>query len=99
MLDSKYEEAKIKANAEMENVKAVSLTSDTWTSLNMDTYLAITCHYIDGSDKLSTVLLGVEKFPDNHTAENIALVKKKVYGGVGNQGKGQMPCHRCCRKK
>ncbi len=76
ILDSKYEEAKIKAKAEMENVKAVSLTSDTWTSLNMDTYLAITCHYIDGSDELSTVLLGVEKFPDNHTAENKALRKK-----------------------
>lgn len=79
MLDSKYEEAKIKAKAEMENVKAVSLTSDTWTSLNMDTYLAITCHYIDGSDTLSTVLLGIEKSPDNHTVENIALVKKKKY--------------------
>ncbi|KAI2645042.1 Zinc finger BED domain-containing protein 6 [Labeo rohita] len=44
MVDSKYEEAKIKAKAELENVKAVSLTSDVWTSLNMDAYLAITCH-------------------------------------------------------
>ncbi|KAI7800885.1 putative zinc finger BED domain-containing protein 1-like, partial [Triplophysa rosa] len=77
MVDSKYEEAKIKAKAEMENVKAVSLTSDMWTSLNMDAYLAITCHYIDENDKLNTVLLGVEKYPDNHTAENIDLVKNK----------------------
>ncbi|KAI7795324.1 putative zinc finger BED domain-containing protein 6-like, partial [Triplophysa rosa] len=79
MVDTKYEEAKFKAKAEMEKVKAVSLTSDMWTSLNMDAYLAITCHYIDENDKLNTVLVGVEKFPDNHTAENIDLIKKGIW--------------------
>ncbi|KAI2665535.1 hypothetical protein H4Q32_021855 [Labeo rohita] len=48
MVDSKYEEAKVKAKAELQNVKTVSLTSNMWTSLNMDSYLAITYHYIDG---------------------------------------------------
>ncbi|XP_048039087.1 zinc finger BED domain-containing protein 4-like [Megalobrama amblycephala] len=78
MVALKYEEAKRKAKAEMEKATAVSLTSDMWTSINTDAYLAITCHYIDDSDKMNTVLLDVEKFPDRHTAENMALVKKNV---------------------
>ncbi|XDV31713.1 hypothetical protein PO909_002676 [Leuciscus waleckii] len=49
-----------------------------WTSINMDAYLAITCHYIDDSYKMNTVLLDVEKFPNRHTAENMALVKMNV---------------------
>ncbi|CAM4569352.1 unnamed protein product [Leuciscus chuanchicus] len=75
MVASKYEEAKRKAKANMEKATAVSITSDMWTSINMDAYLAITCHYIDDSYKLNTVLLDVEKFPNRHTAENMALVK------------------------
>lgn len=78
MVALKYEEAKRKAKAEMEKATAVSLTSDMWTSINTDAYLAITCHYIDDSDKMNTVLLDVEKFPDRHAVENMALVKKNV---------------------
>lgn len=59
MVASKYDEAKRKAKAEIENATAVSLT-DMWTSNNMDAYLAITCHYINDNDKQTTVLLDVE---------------------------------------
>ncbi|XP_034414883.1 zinc finger BED domain-containing protein 1-like isoform X1 [Cyclopterus lumpus] len=36
MVEAKYELAKEKAKAKMETVVAVSLTSDMWTSINMD---------------------------------------------------------------
>ncbi|KAJ8336870.1 hypothetical protein SKAU_G00380900 [Synaphobranchus kaupii] len=75
MVAAKYQETKEKGKAEMQKVVAVSLISDMWTSINMDAYLAVTCHYIDDHDKLGTVLLGVEKFPNSHTAANIAQVK------------------------
>ncbi|KAJ8352141.1 hypothetical protein SKAU_G00236170 [Synaphobranchus kaupii] len=75
MVAAKYQETKEKGKAEMQKVVAVSLTSDMWTSINMDAYLAVTCHFIDDHDKLGTVLLGVEKFPNSHTAANIAQVK------------------------
>jgi len=61
----------------MENA-SISLTSDMWTSINVDAYIAITCHYIDDSYRLNTVLLDVEKFPNRHSAENMALVKTNV---------------------
>ncbi|XP_077086696.1 uncharacterized protein LOC143738592 [Siphateles boraxobius] len=71
MVDHKYKEAKEKAREQLQNVQAISLTSDMWTSLNMDAYLAVTCHFID-NDKLCTILLGVQHFPKSHTAENLA---------------------------
>ncbi|XP_034398563.1 zinc finger BED domain-containing protein 1-like [Cyclopterus lumpus] len=46
MVEAKYELAKEKAKAKMETVVAVSLTSDMWTSINMDAYLAVTCHFV-----------------------------------------------------
>lgn len=61
MLASKYED--VKRKAKMEN--AVSLTSDMLASINMA--LAITCHYTDDDDKLTTVLLDVEKFPNTQS--------------------------------
>lgn len=58
MVEQKYEEEKNKTKAAMLNVQAVSLTSDMWTSINMEAYLSVTCHFVDGT-KLATVLLGI----------------------------------------
>jgi len=41
MVDLKYKEAKEKAREQLQNVQAISLTSDMWTSLHMDAYLAV----------------------------------------------------------
>ncbi|CAJ1052271.1 zinc finger BED domain-containing protein 1 [Xyrichtys novacula] len=78
MVEAKHEAAKEKAKAKLEKVAAVSLTSDMWTSINMDAYLAVTCHFVDERTRLSSVLLGVQVFPQSHTAENIARVKASL---------------------
>ncbi|KAL7878873.1 hypothetical protein AOLI_G00098470 [Acnodon oligacanthus] len=57
-LDKKYKVTKENAIAEMGKFSAVSLTADMWTSINMDAYLAVTCHYITDEAKLSSLLLG-----------------------------------------
>ena len=84
-----YEEAKEKAREKLQQVVSVSLTSDMWTSINMEAYLAVTCHYIDGEDKLGTILLGVEHFPTTHTAENLALAHTKFMEEWGIQDKAK----------
>ncbi|KAI2646430.1 Protein phosphatase PP2A regulatory subunit A [Labeo rohita] len=33
-----------------------------WTSVNMDAYLAVTCHFITEEIQLSTILIGVKQF-------------------------------------
>ncbi|XP_077083186.1 E3 SUMO-protein ligase ZBED1-like [Siphateles boraxobius] len=87
MVVQKYEEEKAKAKAIMQRVEAVSLTADMWTSINMDAYLAVTCHYVDDSVKLATVLLGVLPFPELHTAVNISAAMRSVMEEWGIEGK------------
>ncbi|KAJ4922012.1 hypothetical protein JOQ06_004031 [Pogonophryne albipinna] len=78
MVDVKYVLERNKAIADMQKIAAVSLTSDMWTSINMDAYLAVTCHFVDDSTCLNCVLLGVQQFPQTHTAENLARVKASL---------------------
>ncbi|TWW53771.1 hypothetical protein D4764_0116830 [Takifugu flavidus] len=46
MVERREVEEKEKAKAALQNVDSVSLTADMWTSINMDAYLAVTCHAI-----------------------------------------------------
>ncbi|CAI5694995.1 unnamed protein product [Oreochromis niloticus] len=75
MVEARYQEMKEKAKASIAKAAAVSLTSDMWISINTEAYLAVTCHFVDESSTLNTVVLGVQYFPNAHTAENIAQVK------------------------
>jgi len=72
---------------ELQKTDGMSLTADMWTSINMDVYLAVTCHYVDDKDKLATVLLGVRSFPKAHTAENLAEAKRLLFEEWGFQNK------------
>lgn len=87
MVEAKYKDTKEKAKASVEKAAAVSLTSDMWTSVNMDAYLAVTCHFVDDSSALNLVVLGVLHFPQAHTAENLARVKTAlmVEWGIANK--------------
>lgn len=42
-------------------------SSDMWTPINTDTYLAVTCHFIHASSSLHSV------FPAANAAENLAI--------------------------
>ncbi|XP_035988270.1 zinc finger BED domain-containing protein 1-like [Fundulus heteroclitus] len=53
----------------------------------MDAYLAVTCHFVEENEKLSSVLLGVQAFPQSDTAENIACVKASLMEEWGISGK------------
>ncbi|KAL0819743.1 hypothetical protein ABMA28_007791 [Loxostege sticticalis] len=58
---------------------AVCLSTDGWTSINNESFVAVTAHYIshDAAEiKLETVLLGCIKYTERHTAENICELLK-----------------------
>lgn len=57
MVNRKYEQEKTNAKALVQTVEAVCLTADIWPSIIMDAYMVVTCHYVDDSEKLATVLL------------------------------------------
>ncbi|KAI3357771.1 hypothetical protein L3Q82_015529, partial [Scortum barcoo] len=79
LVDHKYEEEKEKTKKDLQSAIAVTLTADMWTSINMEAYLAVTCHYVDqDSHELHTSVLGVQHFPQKHTADNLAMVKRSL---------------------
>lgn len=53
------------------NAQYVSVTTDAWTSLKNESYMAVTVHFIDNSCQLKSYLLQCAKFPQRHTSENI----------------------------
>lgn len=87
MSEARYQQEKEKTKAEVKEVRSVSLTADVWTSLSMDAYLAVTCHYLDDNTRLRSTLLSVVKFPQVHTVENVVCVKSSLVEEWGIQSK------------
>ncbi|XP_073973000.1 E3 SUMO-protein ligase ZBED1-like [Rhodnius prolixus] len=66
----KREESKLKSR--FNEVNAVCLTTDCWTSVNNESFIAITAHYIDQNTNLQTHLLKCTSYSERHTANNLA---------------------------
>lgn len=58
MMTFKYGEISGKIMAELDKTSSVCITTDAWTSRNNDSFIAVTCHYVDlESEALKSVLL------------------------------------------
>lgn len=68
-----YNEVLEDVKMKIEKARAVCLTTDSWTSINNESFVAITGHYIDG-DTLHSSLLGCFKYSDAHTSQNLAAM-------------------------
>lgn len=64
MVNRKYEQEKTNAKALVQSVEAVCLTADMWTSIITGAYMVVTCHYVNDSEKLATVLVRDLPFPE-----------------------------------
>jgi hypothetical protein len=52
---------------------AIALTTDMWTSISNDSYMSVTTHYLTPDFTMEVKCLNVQYFPENHTANNIAV--------------------------
>ena len=77
MVEARYHTGKEKAKAEVQQATAMSLTSDMWTFMNMDAYLTVTCHFIDGNTFFKSILLGMVKFVQAH-CRKVGLCQKEM---------------------
>ena len=57
---------------ELNHASAVCLTTDIWTSRISQSYITVTCHFIDNSWQLKSYVLETFHLSVSHTAENIA---------------------------
>lgn len=72
MLPSAYSSAVDRVKAMLSDAEAVAITTDGWTSLCTESYIAMTCHFITSDFKMDSCLLQCNKFTERHTAQNLA---------------------------
>lgn len=78
MLPAMYESTKNKVKEELAGALYCALTSDIWTSRQALGYITVTCHFIDSSWKLRSMVLSTSHLTNDHTAENIADVLQSI---------------------
>ena len=77
----------------------VSLTFDSWTSLNSDPFLGVTGHYIISSPdnpqqwELKTEQLAFTPIVGNHSSENIAKILLETIDAFGLRSKVLICCY------
>lgn len=74
LLPQMYEMTLERVKDQLKNVSAVCITTDGWTSMNNQSFIAVTAHFIDPKNEtqLSSVLLGCNGFDEKHTSDNLA---------------------------
>lgn len=62
----------------IQDVIAVTLTTDLWTSRNTEAYITVTCHFVNKDYKLNSKVLTTSQMNGPHTADNIATSLKQI---------------------
>lgn len=93
LIPTMYNETVETVRNRLARASAICLTMDEWSSLNQDSFYAITAHYIVDNDKqtfLTSDLLSCESCDLSHTGENISNRIKHVLSewGIANKVTG-----------
>lgn len=73
LLPQLLEKAKEKVKTNLINAKFIAFTTDGWTSINNDSFVAVTVHFIDTTEcVLKSFLLGCFSFEKSHTSDNLS---------------------------
>ena len=71
LLVDSYRDTIQKVTAIMDSVESVCLTTDSWTSVITENYLAVTAHFLNQDFQLESCLLECSSFRERHTQENL----------------------------
>ncbi|XP_071371643.1 E3 SUMO-protein ligase ZBED1-like [Centroberyx affinis] len=71
-LSLKYSDLRDQISTHVENSTALSFTTDIWTSVSMEAYMAVTCHFITQEWELCAFVLETKLMEGSHTGVNIA---------------------------
>lgn len=75
LLQKKYEDTKLILIKQIVDSKSrISITTDCWTSLNADSFITITGHFIDSDWHLKSVVLCTQYVEVAHTGANLAQI-------------------------
>ena len=78
LLTQRYETTKGSIMKELQEIESVAITTDFWTSRNTESYITVSCHFIDQLWGLKSYILSTYQVKMSHTAENIASELKAI---------------------
>lgn len=87
LIPALFENEKAKLFQELQSTQAVSLTTDAWTSRSAESYLTITCHFVNKDWEMCSRILQTEKFHGSHTGERVGYELKTCMTSWGIQNK------------
>lgn len=82
-----YEDGKNKLKAALKEVDSISVTTDSWTSVNTQSFTTVTGHFINNEWQLKNVVLSTMHKKEDHTAENIKTDMEEVVSDFGIKNK------------
>ncbi|XP_072314069.1 zinc finger BED domain-containing protein 4-like [Eucyclogobius newberryi] len=71
-MEDKYKEIKGKLIDAIKKCDSVALTTDIWTSVAVEAFMGVTCHYVGDNWEMQSFILSTLPLEDRHTAANIA---------------------------
>nr|XP_014351682.1 PREDICTED: zinc finger BED domain-containing protein 4-like [Latimeria chalumnae] len=71
LIEKCYEDCVKSLWEKLEHAITVAFTTDCWTALTTESYMTVTCHYIENWE-LQSAVLQTESMAEQHTAENLA---------------------------
>nr|CAH7747683.1 unnamed protein product [Callosobruchus chinensis] len=87
LIPARYEECLYECRQVISNVKKICLTTDCWTSVNTESFIAVTGHFINQDFKLVSILLECSVMKGNHTSENLEATLNRIVTDWGLQDK------------
>ena len=78
LLPDCYSAAKEQLRQQLEEVETCSITTDFWSSCNAQSYITVTCHFLNQFWELKSCVLATCQVKMDHTAENIKTELKRI---------------------
>lgn len=85
-LEKMHADSAASVRRNVSKAEKVAITTDAWTALNTESYVTITCHFIEDWE-MKSVVLQTRAMPERHTAENLADVLNTAVDHWGLLGK------------
>ena len=78
LLPDRYTSIKTNLRQTLQNIETCSITTDFWSSSNAESYITVTCHFLNDCWELKSCILTTYQVTMSHTAENIAAELKQI---------------------
>ncbi|XP_073672068.1 E3 SUMO-protein ligase ZBED1-like [Paramisgurnus dabryanus] len=86
-IEERFVKKKFELKARLYGARCVAITTDCWTALTTESYVTVTCHWIDKVWQVKSAVLLTKSMPGRHTADNLAATLNEAVDAWGMTGK------------